>query len=100
MSITATGLSSVLKSKSEKNFVSVCDEKCVFDEASSTEAVAKCKVPKLSTAYSNSNFKITEATENLRANKYFGSNSDFMKVFDQNVMTNSADLNSNCFIGM
>jgi hypothetical protein len=51
--VTANGLASIVKQNPTDNYVSVCDEKCVFDEASSTALITKCKVPKISTSYSN-----------------------------------------------
>jgi hypothetical protein len=54
--VTSTGLASILKGDSTSNYISVCEEKCIFDETFSSATVAKCKAPKLSTVYSNLNF--------------------------------------------
>lgn len=54
----------------------------MFDEASSTSTVTKCKVPKLSTVYSNENFEIATPSENLKAGKFFGTASNFEIAFD------------------
>lgn len=51
--VQAAGLSSLLKQNSSKYNIKVCDEVCSFDEANSTADVAKCKLAKLSTAYSD-----------------------------------------------
>jgi hypothetical protein len=51
--VTSTGLSSIIKQNSTSNYISICDEKCVFDEASSTSTATTCKVPRISTIYSN-----------------------------------------------
>lgn len=34
--VSADGLSSLLRNDTTNNYITVCDEKCVFDEASST----------------------------------------------------------------
>jgi hypothetical protein len=51
--VFAPGLSSLLKGNQTVNKVKICDEECVFDESSSTSSTAKCKLPKLSTTYSD-----------------------------------------------
>lgn len=72
----------------------------MFDSASSTASIAKCKVPKLSTIYSNTNFKISSESENLKSGKYFGSGEDYEIVFDNNLLAKPADTSSTCYVGM
>jgi hypothetical protein len=40
--VTSTGLASILKGDSDSNYISVCNERCVFDETISSATVAKC----------------------------------------------------------
>jgi hypothetical protein len=51
--VTSTGLASIIKSNSTKNYVSVCEQPCVFSEVDSSSTVTKCKLPQVSTIYSN-----------------------------------------------
>lgn len=98
--VTSTGLASILKKDPTNNFVSVCDEQCVFDEDTSSATVAKCKVPRLSTVYSNLNFKISTESENLKSGKYFGSAEDFSIAFDDILLKKPTDTSSTCHLGM
>jgi len=84
--IDSEGLSTILKNDSSNNFISVCEEKCEFlpDLSDSTKAV--CKMPKMSTVYSNENFKIEKEREDLRFRKTFGNIDDVSTVFDSNLM--------------
>lgn len=52
--VTSDGLSSLLSN--DDNYISVCDERCEFIDSESTSSVAKCKLPMISTIYSNTNF--------------------------------------------
>jgi len=97
--VTAEGLTSVLQNSSTSNYISVCDEKCDLLEADSTSSVAKCKLPGLSTIYSNSNFTISEESDDLRATSYFGKASNYMVAFDGKLTTNPSDTSS-CNLGM
>jgi hypothetical protein len=51
--ITSTGLAQMIKNDSSINYITVCDEVCEFQLDDSDDAYAKCKVPELSTIYSN-----------------------------------------------
>lgn len=53
LEIQADALSSILKNDTVNNYVSVCDEKCEFIEESSDATKSVCKIPKMSTVYSN-----------------------------------------------
>jgi hypothetical protein len=46
----------------ELNQVTICGEECAIDEASSTATKTVCKLPGLSTIYSNENFAIAKET--------------------------------------
>ena len=82
LEITADGLSSVLKNDSVNNFISVCDEKCEFVESSSDGTKSVCKLPKISTVYSNANFNIETTKDDLRFRRTFSTLTDPEKVFD------------------
>lgn len=58
LTVNADGLSTLLKNDSVNNFISVCDEQCTFVPEDSTAQAAVCKVPKISTVYSNQDFRI------------------------------------------
>jgi hypothetical protein len=88
LEVHAEGLSTILKNDSVNNFIAVCDEKCDFVKNLSDSSKAVCSLPKMSTVYSNENFKIETEKEDLRFRKIFGNlkhNSNMM-VFD-NVLT-------------
>ena len=96
--MTANGLASIIKQNSADNYISVCDKPCVFDEETSTATVTKCKVPQLSTVYSNENFEISKISENLKG-KTFGTD-DYELAFDDVLILGSDALNGNCNLGM
>jgi hypothetical protein len=58
LEVTAEGLSSILSNDTVNNFITVCDEKCVFVDSASDSSKSVCKVPKMSTVYSNEQFNI------------------------------------------
>jgi hypothetical protein len=97
--ITAKGLSTLLKD-TKNHYVTVCDQVCEYDEASSTSDIAVCKVPQISTTYSDSNFKIAESVDVLNSGVFFGSNANAAKVFDGNLLNNAEDESADCHIGM
>jgi hypothetical protein len=98
--VTSTGLASIIKNNETNNYISVCDETCVIDESSSTSTVTKCKVPKISTIYSNENFQIATSSENLKSGKYFGTATDYAIAFDDNLLVTPTDTSSTCHLGM
>ena len=98
--VTSTGLASILKGDSASNYISVCDEKCIFDETISSATVARCNVPKLSTVYSNLNFKISTESENLKSGNYFGTADDFEIIFDDVLLKKPTDTSTTCYVGM
>jgi len=90
----------MVKSNPKSNYISVCDEVCVFNETASSSASAKCQLPELSTIYSNEQFYIATETEDLDSGVYFGTASDVSLAFD-GVMTNTpSDSSSTCSLGM
>jgi|TARA_B110000285_G_scaffold124314_1_gene140308 hypothetical protein len=60
--VTAPSLTSMILADNELNQVTICGEECAIDEASSTATKTVCKLPGLSTIYSNENFAIAKET--------------------------------------
>jgi hypothetical protein len=98
--VTSTGLASIIKNNETLNYISICDEKCIFDESSSTSTVTKCKVPKVSTIYSNENFEIATSSENLKSGNYFGTATNYKVAFDNMMLVKPTDTSINCNLGM
>jgi hypothetical protein len=90
----------MLKNDSDANQILICDEVCVFNEEDSTASVTKCKIPGISTIYSNENFAIATETEDLDSGEYFGTADDVSIAFDGNVLNTPDDTNSECSLGM
>lgn len=98
--ITAGGLSTLLQGDSKNNMITVCDSTCEYQDDLSTASKAICKVPSVSTSYSNENFKILKESEDLNTGELFGSNADFSNAFDNDLLNNSGDKSANCHIGV
>lgn len=90
-----------MKNDTVNNFISVCDEPCEFIESKSDSSKAVCKVPKMSTVYSNQEFSIETTKDDLRFRRTFGNLLEVPKVFDhQLTMVPSVDTRaSTCFVG-
>jgi hypothetical protein len=43
--VTSSGLATMLKYDSSTNYITICDEECIFNEDDSTALVTKCVVP-------------------------------------------------------
>jgi len=72
-----------------------------MDESLSTLSLAQCKLPKLSTVYSNENFGIATESKDLDSGRYFGTFSDASIVFDGNLLITPTSTSSNeCHVGM
>jgi len=67
----------------------------------STAAKAVCKLPKMSTVYSNENFKIETERDDLRFRKTFGNLNEVAKVFDNKLtaMPSISSSKSECYVG-
>jgi hypothetical protein len=89
-----------MKQNKDANYISVCDEKCEFDESASTSTVTKCKVPRVSTIYSNENFEIAKKSENLKAREFFGDGTDYQLVFDDDLVVAPNIAGATCKVGM
>ena len=98
--VTSQGLASMFKHDSTSNYISICDEPCIFNEGASTSSITKCKVPAISTIYSNENFGIATESEDLDSGVYFGTAEDVSVAFDGAVLITPIDTNQECSLGM
>ena len=81
----------------------MCDEVCQFSEADSTADVAKCKLAKLSTVYSDSNFNISTVAEDLKSGTPFGTLTNNSVPFDDTLVVKPTEgpmVNGACYIGI
>jgi len=65
LDINAKGLSTLLDGDAISNYITVCDNVCLFDKDTSTDSISKCFLPPISTTYSNENFNITKPSDDL-----------------------------------
>jgi hypothetical protein len=100
--VSAKGLSTLLRGDPENNFVTICDRKCIFQDADSTDEKAQCLVPEVSTTYSDENFKIAVPSEDLKTGQYFGTYANNIAAFDDILTEDQGDSTGtgNCSIGM
>jgi len=66
------GLTTLLKNSPTDNYINICEKKCELVVADSVSGTTVCKVPSVSTTYSNENFKIEVPSESLNSGVYFG----------------------------
>ena len=102
--VTANSLTGMILADSSLNQLTVCGEECVLDEAASTSTKAVCKVPGLSTIYSNQHFSIATESTDLDSGKYFGTQVNNSVTFDGNLLMPPSDTSFNdnkyCAVGM
>jgi hypothetical protein len=98
--VTSSGLSSILAAHPSENYISVCDSKCEYSPDDSTPTKAVCKLPKLSTLYSNTNFEISIPNVGLNSGRFFGMSSNPSVAFNGKLDDTYKDTNTNCHIGM
>lgn len=99
--VTAKSLFQMISANSSANYVEVCDEMCVLDESSSSLSSVQCKLPQLSTIYSNENFGIALESKDLDSGNYFGTFEDNSMVFDSNlIQTPTSTATGACSVGM
>jgi hypothetical protein len=85
--VHAAGLSALMKQDNNQHYVKVRDEKCVYNDNSSSATIAKCKIPKLSTLYSDANFNISTMTEDLKPPRKWGTLNNNSVPFDGVLVT-------------
>lgn len=98
--VVADGLSTILKNDSVNNFISICDEPCEFMESLSDSSKAVCKIPKISTVYSNQEFAIEVEKEDLRFRRTFGNYDNIANALDNqlNIIPKKSS-SDDCFLG-
>ena len=99
-SISASGLASKIHNDSSTSNITVCEEECIYSPADSTAAEVKCKVPHIGTTYSNTQYEIEVASEDLKSGIFMGSVPNSRLAFDNNNLNNPGDTSANCFLGM
>lgn len=72
--------------KAGKGSVTVCDEVCSYLDEESTGEVASCKLPPLSTVYSDATFSINELQDDLKPRGVFGTLVDNNVPFDDELI--------------
>ena len=83
------------------NYIKICEKKCELIAADSVSGSAWCKVPSVSTTYSNENFAIEVPSESLNSGVYFGSKTESADLaFDKLTMTQFDDNSKVCHVGM
>lgn len=98
MEVTANGLATMMKESPSNNYLSVCENKCTFDEAGSSASAAKCKLPQVSTLYSDTSFKI-QSSHKLEGMVVSSSNADKQSlIIDNDIHTMYVDSNSECHV--
>lgn len=101
LDINAKGLSTLLDGDAVNNYITVCDNKCAFDNELSTDSISKCFLPAISTTYSNQNFNISKPEDDLQTGNYWSTYANTPAAFD-NVLTDSLSggASGECNIGM
>lgn len=101
--MAASGLASLLASNPSENNITVCGSLCHYSETDSTATIAKCKLPAMSTVYSNANFLIAQQEDDLRTGRAFGTLTDASLVFDDDLLvapTSPSTTTGECFVGV
>jgi len=82
LELEAEGLSGMLKNDSIANKITVCEETCEYQESNSTSNTTRCKLPQMSTVYSNAQFNIETESEDLKPRTFFGNINNVELAFD------------------
>lgn len=98
--VTASGLASQLHHNATANAVSVCGQRCSFNDTASNDTHAVCHLPAMSTVYSNANFGIARESEDLKSGDYFGNLGDASQVFDNVLPVVPTQPSTPCHVGM
>jgi len=95
-----SGLASLLEHHGDTNYIQVCESPCEYLDSESTSSAVKCRLPSLSTAYSNANFQISPADNNLDSGVHFGTGDNYENALDGVMATRNEDSSSTCNVGM
>ena len=95
-----SGLASLFKHKPDGNYIQVCETPCEYLESESTSSAVKCKLPAMSTAYSNANFQISPPDNNLDSGVHFGTGENYELALDGIIATRNDDSSGTCHVGM
>ena len=95
-----SGLASLFKHKPDGNYIQVCETPCEYLESESTSSAVKCKLPAMSTAYSNANFAIAPETNALDSGVHFGTGENYELALDGIIATRNDDSSGTCHVGM
>jgi hypothetical protein len=95
-----SGLASLLEHKPDGNYIQVCESPCEYLDSESTSTAVKCRLPPLSTAYSNANFQISPPDNNLDSGVHFGTGENYELALDGVIATRNDDDSSTCNVGM
>mmetsp|Transcript_20884 Transcript_20884/g.32246 ORF Transcript_20884/g.32246 Transcript_20884/m.32246 type:complete len:613 (+) Transcript_20884:4414-6252(+) len=98
--ITAEGLATVAQKSPEENYLQVCGSNCTFDSDASTGDDMACKLPAVSTVYSNANFGVEKITHDLDSGNYFGSSDEVSILWDGDITIEHSDDSAECIAGM
>lgn len=94
--VAAAGLATMMKKNPDSNFITVCENKCLFDEENSSASSAKCKLPAVSTLYSDSNFGI-QTSNKLTGMTLTSSHPDTQaRLIDGNIHNAFKDTGAEC----
>ena len=95
LDISSPGLTQMLKSDPENNYVTVCDNRCPLSQ-SSTSSSTTCTLPSLSTSYSDSTMGI-QVSHKLNGT-VTSSGTTHQNVFDGDLMNSNGDSSSSCYV--
>jgi len=52
------GVQTLFRSAPKDNYIKVCEQRCLYNDAASTPGNIKCDLPSIPTTYSNQNYQI------------------------------------------
>lgn len=93
------GVQTLFRENPAENYIKVCEQKCKYNDASSSPGQIKCDLEAVPTTYSNQNFQIGRVEPELNSGVYFGV-SDANIAFDGSVFTRVNDNSNTCIVGM
>ena len=97
--MTSTGLASNLKANSSENYISFCQNKCVYSDADSSDTEAVCLLPAVSTMYSDTNKGINKKGV-IKPFLTTSSGTTHANLFDGNLNNMNEDMSADCDITM